>query len=416
LDVAFHAQPTPAELFDMSEFVLRGGRVIDPGQGLDGLYDVHVRDGLVASVDEPGAAARGVVHDVHGAIVTPGLVDLHGHWYEGSPWGIDPIINLRSCVTTACDAGTSGYENFPEFRRHTLARSPVRVLAFLHIGSLGVASMLVGELEDFRYARVPETIETIKANPDLIVGVKARLGSQPCGRNVMAALGAALEAAAGGDVPLMVHISGGADLRLVLPRLRAGDIVTHTFTQDGGRGLIFGDGDRILGDVFEAQRRGVVFDVGHGCGSFSWDVYRRAMAQDFRVDTISTDLHRLCVEGPVFDMLATMSKFLHLGMSLPEIVASSTWRPALAIHRQHELGSIAPGRRADIAVFRVEEGEVAFDDAFGRAERATRRFVPVMTVNGGDIVLPDEPALELRPYTAADREAGCGAPLISQTA
>ena len=204
----------------MGEFVLRGGRVVDPAQGLDGPSDVAVRDGRIVGLLEPGAAAGGaaVDIDVTGTIVTPGLVDLHGHWYEGSPWGIDPLINLRSGVTTPCDAGTSGYENFPEFRRRSLDDAAVRVRVFLHIGSLGCASMLAGELEDLRYVRVPDTIEMIRRHPDVIVGVKARLGTQPCGPNIMAVLEAALQAAEGGGVPLMVHVSGGTDLRRVLPR------------------------------------------------------------------------------------------------------------------------------------------------------------------------------------------------------
>ena len=143
----------------------------------------------------------------------------------------------------------------------------------------------------------------------------------------------------------MVHVSGGADLRAVLPRLRAGDVVTHTFIGDDG-GLIFGGGDRLLPEVLDARRRGVVFDVGHGCGSFSWEIYHRAQDQGFGFDTISTDLHRLSVEGPVFDMLTTMSKFLHTGSSIPDIVAASTWHPAAVIGRKHELGTLAPGRRA----------------------------------------------------------------------
>ncbi len=395
---------------ELSEFVLRGGHVIDPSQGLDEPLDVVVRDGRIDGLLAPGTAAAGTTIDVGGAIVSPGLVDLHGHWYEGSPWGIDPLINLAGGVTTPCDAGTTGYENFPEFLRHGLSESPVRVRAFLHIGSLGTASMNAGELEDFRYVRVPDTIEMIRRHPEVIIGVKARLGTQPCGSNVMAALGAALEAAEGGGVPLMVHVSGGADLRQVLPRLRPGDIVTHTFIADDG-GLLFGGGETLLPEVWNAQERGVVFDVGHGCGSFDWSIYRRATEQGFALDTISTDLHRLCVEGPVFSMLTTMSKFLHAGMSVGDIVEATTLRPALAIRREHEIGSLAMGRRADVAVFRIQAGSYDYIDAFGHAERASQQFMPVLTVNGGEIVRPEDVSIRLRPYTAGDLEVECGAPL-----
>jgi dihydroorotase len=400
----------------MSEFVLTGGRVVDPSQGIDAPMDVVVRDGRIGALVAAGGPlpADAWRENVAGAIVTPGLVDLHGHWYEGSAWGIDPAINLRGGVTTPCDAGSSGYVTFPLFRK-IIDAGAVRVLVFLHIGSLGAISMNAGELEDFRYVRVSDTVETIERNRDLIIGIKARLGTDPCGPNIMPALDATLEAAEATDLPAIVHISGGADLRQILPRLRSGDIVTHTFIADDG-GLIFGGGSEILPEVRDAQHRGVVFDVGHGCGSFSWAMYHRATEQGFRLDTISTDLHRLCVEGPVFDMLTTMSKFLHGGMSIPDIVAASTTTPAKAIRRADTIGSLEPGRRADIAVFRTEEGAYDYIDAFGHTERASQRFAPVLTVNGGEIIRPDEVSIDLRPYTDADREVECGAPLMSASA
>ena len=260
----------------MADFVLAGGHVIDPANGIDAPMDVVVRDGLVAAVQAPGTGGSGLRReDVAGAIVTPGFVDLHGHWYEGSAWGIDPIGNLKSGVTTPCDAGSTGYETFPEFRKRTVDVSPVRLLVFLHIGSLGAPSMNAGELEDFRYVRVPDAVETINRNRDVIVGIKVRLGTQPCGDNIMRALAATLEAADATGLPAIVHVSAGAELSRVMPRLRPGDIVTHTFNPEDG-GLIFGGGPEILPEVRAAQERGVIFDVGHGCGSFAWSIHRRA--------------------------------------------------------------------------------------------------------------------------------------------
>src|SRR3979409_1328244 len=161
----------------MSEFVLTGGHVVDPSQGIDRPMEVVVRDGHIGALVHPAAPIPSDAwrEDVSGAIVTPGLVDLHGHWYEGSAWGIDPLINLRSGVTTPCDAGSSGYVTFPLFRK-LIDAGPVRVLVFLHIGSLGAVSMNAGELEDFRYVRVSDTVETINRKRDLILGIKARLG------------------------------------------------------------------------------------------------------------------------------------------------------------------------------------------------------------------------------------------------
>src|SRR3954451_14700482 len=163
----------------MSDVVLSGGHVIDPANAIDGEFDVVVRDGRIEAVVAPGTGPSDVRReDVSGAFVTPGLVDLHGHWFEGSAWGIDPLINLRTGVTTPCDAGSSGYVTFPLFRK-LIEAGPVRVLVFLHIGSLGAISMNAGELEDFRYVRVSDTVETIERNRDLIVGIKARLGTDP---------------------------------------------------------------------------------------------------------------------------------------------------------------------------------------------------------------------------------------------
>jgi dihydroorotase len=401
----------------MTDFVLTGGHVIDPADHVDGPRNVYVRNGkivavLTPNVPPPAGTAGFEAIDVKGAFVTPGFVDLHGHWFEGSAWGIDPIINLKSGVTTPCDAGTSGYETFTEFRKRTIDTSPVKVLVFLHIGSLGCITMNAGEIEDFRFVRVGDTVETIERNRDVIVGIKARLGTQPAGDNIYRALDATLDAAEQTKLPALLHVSGGADLRRILPKLRPGDIVTHTFIADDG-GLIFGGGRDLLREVRDAKERGVVFDVGHGCGSFSWDIYRRAAEQGFSLDTISTDLHRLAVEGPVYDMLTTMSKFLYLGMPVGDIVAATTSRPAAAVRRQGAIGSLAVGRRADIAVFRIEDGRFDYVDAFGKVEHGKQRFAPVLTVNGGEVVRPEGVKVALRPYTQADREMACGAPLMS---
>jgi dihydroorotase len=400
----------------MADFTLRGGHVIDPAQGIDALRDVIIRDGRIGSVVRPGVAARHPTDiDVSGAFVTPGLIDLHGHWYEGAPWGIDPVISLKSGVTTPVDAGTTGYENFGWFRRTTIETSAVGVLAFIHIGSLGLPSMNVGELEEFRYVRVGDTVEVIERHRDVIVGVKARLGTNPCGPNVLAAADAALDAAGRTGLPVMFHVSGGADLREIAPRMRAGDIMTHTFTAgDDGRGLLFDENGRIVPELWAARERGVVFDIGHGCGSFAFPIVRRAMDQGFEPTTISTDLHRLSIMGPAFDMVTTMAKLLHLGWPLSRVVEASAPVPARAIRREDELGSLREGTVADVAVFRVEEREIGLVDAFGTRESGRTRLTPVLTVSRGTVFRPETIEVRLRDYTAADYEVDCGAPLMSE--
>lgn len=399
----------------MTDFTLAGGHVIDPANGIDRAADVVVVDGRIGAVTEPGVAPVGEVVDVKGAIVAPGFIDLHGHWYEGAPWGIDPLVNLRSGVTTPVDAGTAGYENFAWFRRSTLDTSPVKVLAFLHIGSLGLPTMLVGELEEFRFVRIEDTVAVIERNRDVIVGVKARLGHAPAGNNVLKAADAALEAANEVGLPVMFHVSGGADLRAIAPRMRAGDIMTHTFTAaDDGQGLLFDEGGRILPELRDARERGVVFDIGHGCGSFAWPIVRKAMAQGFEPTTISTDLHRLCITGPAFDMVTTMAKMLHVGWSIGRAIEATTVLAARAIRREAEIGSLTPGRVANVAVFRLEDREIGLVDAFGTRESGAQRLTPVLTVNRGSIVRPEDVHVRLRDYTPADYGVDCGAPLMSE--
>jgi len=291
--------------------LITGGRVIDPAQGIDRRLDVVVRDGRIAELRDPEAASAppptaaptptaaagptaaaapdATTIDATGALVVPGLIDLHGHFYEGSPFGIDARVNLRGGVTTAVDAGSAGYANFGEFRRYGIAAAPVRLLAFLHIAAAGLPTTVIGELEDIRHARPAETEAVVRANRDVIVGVKVRTGTGGSGGNTDAALAAALRAAEGAGVRVMAHISVGSEVGSIVSRLRPGDIVTHCFT-GGGSALFDSSTGRLLPEVLEGRRRGVRFDVGHGCGSFSWAVARRALEQDFPPDTAGTSL------------------------------------------------------------------------------------------------------------------------------
>ena len=182
----------------MTRTILHGGRVLDPAAGLDGAFDVVVEDGRIAAIAGPADVAPAADDrrvDVTGLLVLPGLVDLHGHWYDGSPYGLDPVANLRGGVTTAVDAGTAGFSNFGSFRRHTIETAPVRVLAFVHVAAAGLVTTVVGELQDIRYARPREAAAIALEHRDVVVGIKVRLGSEACGDNVAAALDAALEAA-----------------------------------------------------------------------------------------------------------------------------------------------------------------------------------------------------------------------------
>jgi len=389
--------------------VLRGGRVVDPGLGVDAALDVVLEGEVLTALAAPGALAAAPddrVIDVSGAVVTPGLIDLHAHWYEGSPYGVEPRANLRGGVTCSVDAGTAGFESFGAFRRFAIDPAPVRIFAFVHVAAAGLAASMVGELEEIRYARPRETAEIIAAHRDVAVGVKVRVGTQAAGANVRAALELALEAAALAEVPLMVHIADGADVPWVVSRLRAGDIVTHALTANG-MGIL--DRGRVRPEVRAARARGVLFDVGHGCGSFSWQIARQALADGFAPDTISTDLHRYSITGPVIDLPTTMAKLCHLGMSRDEVLAAVTNRPAAAIGHP-ELGALRVGGPADITVLR--EGPAAeLIDSTGRREMVASVWQPQLVFVAGVQHTPADVDVFLRPYTAADREVDCTAPL-----
>lgn len=385
------------------DFVLRGGHVIDPATGVDADLDVVIRDGTIAELRAPGAGhmAAGVeVRDVTGAIVTPGLVDLHGHWYEGSAYGIDPVVALRSGVTTAVDAGTAGFVNFASFRRQAIDGAPLRVLGFVNVAALGIPTTLTGELDTPAHVRPRETADAIRANPGIAIGVKVRLSAAAETRTAPAALDAALAAARAVGMPLMVDVGGPGDfMPHALDRLGPGDILTHCFT--GGGATIVDDAGRVRPEARRARERGVHFDIGHGRGSFSWRSAKAAMGEGFAPDSISSDLHRYSVDGPGVDLPAMMAKFLFLGLALPEVVARVTVAPAQAIGLPAP--SLAVGAAADVAVFRVEDAAITLQDADNVAEVGRQRVTAVLTIVGGRPIDPASVAVDLRPFFGADR-------------
>ena len=368
------------------DLVLRNAHVIDPSQNLNGLADVAIREGKIAALGPSLPASPETSHrDLSGSYVCPGLVDLHGHWYAGSTFGVDPACCLNAGVTTAVDAGTCGFLNFDEFHRHGIQSAEVQLLAFLNISAIGIPSALVGELGDIRFARPKETAALIESHPQVLLGVKVRIGSLSSGQNGTEALGKALEAANVSKTPVMVHISAGADTPQILRRLRPGDIITHCF-RGPGDGIV--EQGAVIPEAMAARENGILFDIGHGSGSFSWESARKAFEKFFLPDTISTDLHRLSVDYPVIDMPTTMSKFLHLGMSLEEVVLKSTVKPAEAVGRGDDIGTLRPGTIADVLVFDVVEGEFRLEDSRGRIERASRKIIPQLVLRAGEVVEP----------------------------
>lgn len=369
------------------DLVLRNGTVIDPAQQLHRKLDVGISAGKIAALQEDIPLPEGKqVLDVTGKYVCPGLIDIHTHIYPGvTTWGIeaDPTC-LAHGVTTAVDAGSASWVTFPGFRELSINRSQTRVLCFIHISGIGLVYGPVGEMTDIAYAAPEETAEVVQENRDVALGVKVRQGGAQVGNNGVEPLRKAVQAAERAGVPVMVHMGAGVPLPAVLALLRPGDIVTHCFQ---GRGdTIVDEKGKLLPEVVEARKRGIIFDVGHGAGSLKFDTVRAAFEEHFYPDVISSDLHTLCIRGPVFDLPTTMSKFLHFGLSLDDVIAKTTIVPARAIGREKETGSLQVGMPADVAVFELQEGEFSFMDTHGATIQGRQKLVCAAVVRQGKLL------------------------------
>jgi dihydroorotase len=361
------------------DLVLRGGRVVDPSQGIDRVTDVAFAEGRVAAVGDHLGFDAATVEDVSGHIVTPGLIDLHTHVYwGGTSLGIDADdFGRRSAVTTCVDTGSAGPGNFPGFRRHVIEKSDVRILVFLHISFAGIYAfsnrIMVGESHDMRLMAPRDTVEVIEANRDMIVGVKVRLGRHASGDSGIAPLDSAMMAAEQTGLPLMVHIDEPPpSYEALVERMRPGDILTHCFRPFPNAPML--PNGKVRPAVRRARERGVLFDIGHGKGSFAYATARPMLAEGFVPDTISSDVHLLCINGPAYDQVTTMSKFLCLGMSFPDVVAASTVNAAKALGRP-ELGTLKPGSVGDASLLRVIEGRFDYEDVVGEVMVGEQRIV-----------------------------------------
>jgi dihydroorotase len=377
------------------DLVLRGGRVVDPSQKLDAVTDVAFSGGKVAMVGnalkvDPGTDVR----DVSGYIVTPGLIDLHTHVYwGGTSIGIDAEEFCRtSGVTTAIDTGSAGPGNFAGFRKHVIEPSQVRILAYLHVSHAGIYGyshrVMVGESEEIRLMNPIDAVEVADANRDLIVGIKVRVGRNSSGTSGIVPLQIALEAANEVGMPLMCHIDHPPpSYEEVVSLLRPGDVLTHAFRPfPNSPATAQGTVKKV---VLEARERGVFFDIGHGKGSFAFKTARAMLANGFYPDTISSDIHILCINGPAFDQVTTMSKFLCMGMPFPDVVAASTVNAAMALRRP-ELGSLKPGSVGDATLLSIREGKFDYVDVVGEHLIGDRKIASEGVVIGGHWWHPKE--------------------------
>ena len=382
-----NAPPNGPPRYDL---VLKGGTLLDPGQGINDRRDVAFKDGVVAEVApriDPSSAMTSV--DVTGKLVTPGLIDIHGHFYHG---GLDNAADadevcLPAGVTTGIDGGSAGWANYRAMRDYVFPSRKTRLLAFLHIGAIGLAlnPVVGGELQDVRYVDPDRTADTIKDNPGFLLGVKVRMfvNSMPPWE-AHRVLKQAREAADKAGLSLMVHVSGTPiPLPDILEVLGPGDIATHIF--NGRAENILDKRDKVRSEVQEAARRGVVMDVadaGVHCDSV---VARAALDQGLFPTTISTDIHVAPPERIVYRQNDLISKFHAMGMPLEDAVAAGTLRPARVLGMDREIGSLAPGMSGDAAVFDQREGRFVWHDMAGHNVDGSLRLDTHLTIRGGRV-------------------------------
>lgn len=375
------------------DLLIRGGHVIDAKNDIDGQMDIAVKDGRIARVaSNISESNAGRVVDAQGLYVTPGLIDIHSHNYYGTePYraysnGFNALppdgFTFRAGVTTVVDVGGAGWKNFRHFKDQVIDRSQTRVLAFINIVGDGMSGLAEQNLEDMDPGM---TSLTAGRFPE-IVGVKIAHYSghdwEPYRRTVQAAEEA--------GIPVMVDF-GGADPPLPLEDLffnvlRSGDIYTHTYGGGGDRrqAVINENGD-LRPRMLEARDHGIIFDVGHGGGSFFYSVAVPAMEQGLWPDVISTDIHRSSMNNGMKDMLNVVSKIMNMGMSLQDVIKASTWKPAQVIQRE-DLGHLSEGAEADIAIFRLHEGDFGFLDSTGYLKPGTQKLETELTIRAGRIV------------------------------
>lgn len=372
------------------DLLLQGGHVVDAKNHISAIRDVAIKDGKIAAVEEhidPSKALKTV--DVKGLYVTPGLVDIHVHVYastgERNSYAGDNSVfpdgfTFRSGVTTVADAGSSGYKNFEDFKEHIIDRSKTRVLAFLNIVGAGMRGP---KYEDNLADMDPKpAAEMAKRHPGLIVGIKTAHYMGPEWTPVEHAV----EAGTMANIPVMVDFGANRPERpidvLLTKKLRPGDIYTHCYS--GLRNELLPDG-KVNPGMWAGRKRGVIFDVGHGGGSFAWRVAVPAIKQGFLPDSISTDLHIGSMNSGMKNILNVMGKFLAMGLSPDQVIQWTTWNPAREIHHE-ELGNLSIGAIADVSVLRLQQGHFGFTDMYGARMDGTQKFICEMTVKGGRVV------------------------------
>jgi len=371
----------------MFDLVLKGGRILDPGSGVDRVADIAFADGKVAAIGDNLSAKARTSRDAAGHVVVPGLVDFHAHvWWGGTYLSVEAErVAKASGTTTFVDAGSAGAGTWHGFRRFVIDTSALRIKAFLNISHPGIygygPGFMIGEAADLALLRPETCLKVALSDRERIIGIKVRLGSNVSGHLGLAPLDLAIEVAEAAELPVMVHLGPPPPSRRdILERLRPGDVLTHCCKSfpsalTDRRGLVREEAE-------EARRRGILFDVGHGRSSFGFDAAKAMVEQDWLPDIISSDVHVQSIDGPAFDVLVTMSKFLCLGVSLPEVVRRATVAPA-AFLSVPGLGTLAVGAPGDAVVIEERAGSYDYVDFRGTVFRGDKRLYPQAIVVKG---------------------------------
>ncbi|MDQ3652307.1 MAG: amidohydrolase/deacetylase family metallohydrolase [Acidobacteriota bacterium] len=371
------------------DLLLKNGHVIDPKNRISERRDIAISGGKIAAVERSIDASTAIkVVDVNGLYVTPGLVDIHVHVYAGTGMkaytgdlSVYPDgFSFRSCVTTMADAGSSGWHNFEDFKQRVIDRAKTRVFAFVNIVGQGMGGGAVEQ--DINDMNAQRAAEIAKKYPGVVVGIKTAHFAKPGWE----AVDRAIEAGQLAGVPVMVDFGEFRPERphqdLILKKMRPGDIYTHTYLN---RVPMLDEAGRVRSYLFEGQKRGVIFDVGHGGGSFVFRYAVPAMKQGFTPDSISTDLHIGSMNAGMKDMTNVMSKFLNLGMQLDDVILKSTWNPAREIRREL-YGHLSVGAPADVAILRLDTGDFGFVDVDRARFQGRQRLGCEMTILDGNVV------------------------------